>query len=81
MARGWESKAVEEQQLERERRAAPAEPRLALDRQREAQRRTLELARARALDDLSRASNDTHRDLLRRSIAALDSQIAGLAAG
>jgi hypothetical protein len=78
VARGWESKAVEEQQLERERRAATAEARVPADPRREAHRRTLELARARAADDLSRARHEAHREMLRRTLAALDAQIAAL---
>jgi hypothetical protein len=75
MARGWESKGVEAQQEEaaRTRRAAPALSED--DRLRAAKRRTLELARARAADDLNRASAPTHKRLLERTIAALDEQI------
>ena len=74
MARGWESKSVEEQQLERQRPRTPpaAAP---VDVEREQRRRTLELARARAVDDLSRARNATHKAMLERTIAALDEQL------
>ena len=74
MARGWESKAVEEQQLESQRpRTQPsAAP---VDVEREQRRGTLELARARALDDLSRARNAAHKTMLEQTIAALDEQL------
>ena len=78
MARGWESKSVEAQQEEaaRTRRTVPAlSPD---DRQREAKRRTLELARARAVDDLNRANAAPHKRLLEQTIAALDEQIRAL---
>ena len=78
MARGWESKSVEAQQEEaaRTRRQGPALS--ADDRQRAAKRRTLELARARAVDDLNRATAPPHKRLLERTIAALDEQINAL---
>lgn len=78
MARGWESKSVEAQQDEalRGRPARPAltdEQRITADR-----RRTLELTKVRALDDLSRASAPGHRQMLEQTIAALDEQLAQL---
>ncbi len=80
MARGWESKAVEEQQMERERRIPPADSHGSRDPEREGRRRTLELARARAVADLARARHEAHREMLRQSIAALDAQMAALEA-
>lgn len=74
MARGWESKSVEEQQLERQRPRTPAASG-PVDVEREQRRRTLELARARAVDDLSRAGNAAHRTMLERTVAALDEQL------
>lgn len=78
MARGWESKSIEAQQEEaarpRSRTAAPS----ADDLQRAARRRTLELARARAADDLNRATAAAHKRLLERTIAALDEQLRAL---
>ena len=67
MARGWESKAVEDQQAEAERRSE-------LDRSpREAsatdKRRTLELARAQLSEQLKLARTDAQRAALQ---AALD---------
>lgn len=78
MARGWESKSIEAQQEEaaRPRRKAPAlSPD---DLQRAGKRRTLELARARAAADLSRATAAAHKRLLEQTIAALDEQLRAL---
>ena len=76
MARGWESKSVEEQQSERE-RETPSAPRMSpADVARAAQRRTLELSRARAAADLTRATIPAHRKMLESAIRALDEQLA-----
>jgi len=78
MARGWESKSIEAQQDEAA-RGTTARPALS-DAQRatEEKRRALLLTRARAADDLSRASIPPHRRLLERTIAAIDEQLAQL---
>ncbi len=78
MARGWESKAVEDQQLERERRRDAGRGTPAPDRALAQQRRSLELARARANADLAGARNEVHREMLRQAVAALDAQLAAL---
>ena len=78
MARGWESKSIEAQQEEA---ARPRTIRPALtvaDLERADKRRTLELARARAVDDLSRATASAHRKLLERTLAAIDDQLRAL---
>jgi hypothetical protein len=78
MARGWESKAIEAQQDEAARRGPAKRPlseaeRLAADR-----RRTLELTRARAVDDLTRANAPQHRCMLEQAIQAIDDQLKSL---
>ena len=78
MARGFESKDVEFQQAEAERvlarsprgRALSAEERAA-----QARRRTLELALARARDDLGKARSAAHRHMLEEAIHALEQQL------
>lgn len=82
MARGWESKAVEEQQQEAERRAreemsAPPDdsPEMRARRERIA---SLELSRSRTLDQLERATNPAHREMLQRTLRALETEIEGL---
>jgi hypothetical protein len=78
MARGFESKQVEFQQEEasRGRRLNPS----LTEAQRDArERRTaLELARARAVADLARASAPAYRRMLEQALAALDQQLAEL---
>ena len=76
MARGWESKGVEEQQQEAQRPATP--PKGAVDpaaAARQAERATLQLARTRALADLQRACAPAHRAMLEAAIHDLDEKI------
>lgn len=75
MARGFESKNVEFQQEEAARGRTIKPPMSEAERARQAQRTTLELARARATDDLSRATVPAHRRMLEQAIAALDAQL------
>lgn len=80
MARGWESKSVEEQQdAAAQRRAAGAAPPLAPD---EADRRqqvgALQLARARVLADLQRACRPAHRGMLEQALLEVEARIAAL---
>ena len=77
MARGWESKAVEEQQQDRQRQERKRSEAAPVDVEREQRRRTLELARSRAVDDLGRARNAAHSAMLERAIAAIDEQLRG----
>ena len=75
MARGWESKAIEQQQDEASRRGeskGPREP-AATDR-----RRSLELARAQLIARRDAARNDVQRDASVRAIEALDAELAAL---
>ena len=76
MARGFESKDVEFQQAEAERRqrARPiltADERAAIER-----RRTLELALMRAKGEMATARTGPHREMLAQAIAALERQLA-----
>ena len=76
MARGFESKHVESQQADRERRGADTQEigdPAVLER-----RRTLQLARARAEQDLANAANPAYRAVLRNAIATIDKQLSGL---
>jgi hypothetical protein len=78
MARGFESKSVEFQQEEAA-RGRTVKPALTVEEKaRIAQRATLELARARATEDLRRASVPAHRRMLEQAIAALDAQLSRL---
>jgi hypothetical protein len=78
MARGFESKSVEFQQEEAA-RGRTIKPALSdEEKARSARRATLELARARAADDLSRATVRAHRRMLEQAIEALDAQLENL---
>jgi len=78
MARGWESKSVEAQQDEAVREKTTRPDLTDAERAAEEKRRTLELSRARAVDDLSRASAPQHRRMLEQAIDAIDAQLAQL---
>jgi hypothetical protein len=78
MARGFDSKFVEAQQEEAS-RTRSLRPALTPEQQaREAQRRSLELSRARAQADLERARVQAHREMLEQAIRALDAQLEKL---
>jgi len=80
MARGWESKAVEEQREDpaeastRKSRPARSPEEQELMRRRE----ELQLARKRTVADLASARHPRHRELLERALADLDARIGAL---
>ena len=75
MARGWESKSVEAQQDDAA-RARTVRPALTEAQRADAERRrTLELSRARAADDLKKATSRHHRRMLEQALQALDEQL------
>jgi hypothetical protein len=80
MARGWESKSVEEQQAEMsERRTtvhAALSPLSLNDQQRNRKREGLLLSRGHLTQQLQAASNPRHREMLEQSIAELDRQLS-----
>ena len=78
MARGFESKMVEFQQEEAQRRKSAGVSLTPEEQARTAKRRSLELARARAAADLERATAPAHRRMLEQAIAALDEQLSQL---
>jgi hypothetical protein len=80
MARGWESKSVEDQILEKE--TANGQTRsenlassevINLEKQ-----RSLELARTRTLHDLEAATDPRYKALLKRTLDYLDAELAKL---
>jgi hypothetical protein len=79
MARGWESKSVEAQQEDREREGPSLAPVSPAEAARIERRRTLEMARARAVADLAVARMPAHRAMLEAAIAAIDAMDAQLA--
>jgi hypothetical protein len=79
MARGWESKSVEDQILEKETandRNRPENP--ACEGINREKQRSLELARTRTLRDLESATDSRYRALLQRTLDYLDAELAKL---
>jgi len=78
VARGWESKSVEEQISEREAEAQSAgKPKLSRHQlEQRAKREGMLLARARTLSSLETTRDERYRCMLERALAHLDSQIA-----
>ena len=79
MARGWESKSVESQQEESFRESEQRDFQQLSPEGRERRERlaSLELSRARTLDQLERATSAAHRAMLKRTLLALERDIAG----
>ncbi len=82
MARGWESKSVEDQQAEAA--ADRARPKMQLtaqqiDRSRKLQ--SLELSRHRVQQQLTTASNPRHREMLQNALSDLEKKLADLMSG
>jgi hypothetical protein len=82
MARGWESKAVEDQISEAEERARrkPAAQAELTPEEKERRERldSLQLSRARILTQLEQATRPAHREMLQRTLRALEAEIDGL---
>ena len=79
MARGWESKAVEDQIAASEERKSAAKSTPAPgDLERESRRQGLLLSRAKIAGDIERARDERHRAALRQALAYIDSQIESL---
>jgi broad-specificity NMP kinase len=80
MARGWESKAVEEQidaaAAKRAQETAPRKTPEQLHREHEIE--TLDLNRRRVLRELEAATNPRHKEMLRGSLQYLDEKLAAL---
>jgi hypothetical protein len=81
MARGWESKSVADQQEAAEERAARQQARDELspaERARLDRLETLRLSRARTLEQLETAIRPAHRQMLQRTLGALEAEIEEL---
>lgn len=78
MARGWESKAVEEQQEEATRQRSKAAPLTAEEAALKTRRESLMLARTKALTDLQHACAPAHRGMLEQAITEIDRLLADL---
>lgn len=82
MARGWESKAIEDQIAEAEAlRKRPTGTEMTADERERQQRKTmLELSRAKLLSDLAATKDSRYRALLERSLAHIDAELEALKA-
>ncbi|HVF27099.1 MAG TPA: hypothetical protein VM943_02590 [Pyrinomonadaceae bacterium] len=82
MARGWESKAVADQMEESDFReldnVVPPDSSPAVRARRE-RLESLLLSRSRTLAQLERATGQAHREMLTRTLRALEKEIADLA--
>jgi len=81
MAGGWDGDALAgqmEDALERQQQAAEARLRknnsTPEEREREAKLESLRLSKARLQDQLGRATNPAHREMLERALQSLDAQ-------
>jgi septal ring factor EnvC (AmiA/AmiB activator) len=85
MARGWESKAVEDQMNEAEERArrkqAAKDDLSPEERARREHLASLQLSRARTLTQLEQATRPAHREMLQRTLRALEKEIDELSSG
>ncbi len=82
MARGWDSKAIEDQQSAAEaEKSRQSRPELSAgDRDVQSKRQGLTLARAKILADLDAASDPRYRTMLSQALAHIDSEIDALPA-
>jgi len=79
MAKGWESKSIEEQQSEAMNASLTVRPHRTAEQVKMAQiRQGLELSRQRVLQQLQSACNSNHRSMLEHALADLDEHLAKL---
>jgi uncharacterized membrane protein YccC len=79
MARGWESKSIEQQQEEVAEEATRRKGRMRLslvEQRRNRERENLELARKRLVDQLEKARRAEHQQMLQQSLAEVERQLA-----
>jgi len=78
MARGWESKSVESQIEDADRRSQRGESLTPEERERQQKRTGLELSRRRVLADIAAARSEIRRASLEQALAFLDEEIKKL---
>ena len=81
MARGWESKAVADQMEAADERALKQQSLDDLSPEERARRERLEslrLSRARTLSQLERATRPAHREMLQRTLRAVEAEMEEL---
>jgi hypothetical protein len=82
MARGWESKSVEDQIEEARRSQDASEGRLQSPEEiaRERKVESLKLERSRLTEQLKRARSEAHQRMIRQSLQAIEEEITALIA-
>jgi len=82
MARGWESKSVEDQMEEAQRSQGETERQTQAPEERERRRKveSLKLERSRLTEQLERARSETYRRMIQQSLDAIEAEIAALSA-
>jgi len=80
MARGWESKSVEDQIEEARRSQGAYESRVQTPEEKERERKveSLKLERSRLTEQLKRARSEAHQRMIRQSLEAIEEEIATL---
>jgi hypothetical protein len=78
VARGWESKSIEDQINEREAQKPTKKNLTPQDIQRESKRQSIVLARSRTIAAMESARDDRYRALLKRTLEHLDLELAEL---
>lgn len=81
MAKGWESKSVEEQQSLASQTPLTDEDRQKLSKERAEKMRKLQalnLSRARVVEQMERSTNDRYKQMLQTELSHLDSEIKKL---
>jgi len=77
MARGWESKSIEQQQADAlDERKSTRSPRSHAEQKLNRQREGLLLARKRLADQMQSATRAEHRQMLQQSLAEVDRQLS-----
>ncbi len=79
MAKGWESKSVEEQQSLASQTPLTDEDRLRLSRENVEKARALQalnMSRTRVIQQLERSTNERYRQILQQELAFLEAEIA-----
>ena len=82
MARGWESKSVEDQMEEARRSQGETERQTQAPEERERRRKveSLKLERSRLTELLERARSETYQRMIQQSLDAIEAEIAALSA-
>lgn len=78
MARGWESKSVEQQQDDAQARATGRQPMTAEEIANENKRLALQLSRQRVLRELESATNQRRLQMLEAALHDLEAKLTGI---